>query len=107
VAGVKIPYCDQCGGILKPETISFGQAMPEEKMRRAMNHAQECDLCMVLGSSLVVYPAASIPILAVQSGAPLMIVNRDETPLDNEARVLIHDSISRVLQEMLKLAFFS
>lgn len=104
---IKVPYCDDCGGILKPDTISFGQAMPEEKMRRAIAHAQECDLCVVLGSSLVVYPAASIPVLAVQSGAPLMIINRDETPLDGEARVVIHDSVSKALDAMLDLAFFS
>ena len=106
-SGIKVPYCDDCGGILKPDTISFGQAMPEEKMRRAISHAQECDLCVVLGSSLVVYPAASIPVLAVQSGAPLMIINRDETPLDGEAHVVIHDSVSKALDAMLDLAFFS
>jgi NAD-dependent deacetylase len=105
--GVKVPYCDQCGGILKPDTISFGQAMPEDKMKRAMGHARECDLCMVLGSSLVVYPAAAVPAVAVQSGTPLMIINRDETPLDSEADVVIHDSVSKVLDEVLALAFFS
>lgn len=105
--GIRVPYCDDCGGILKPETVSFGQAMPENEMKRAISHAHECDLCMVLGSSLVVYPAASIPMVAAQNGAPLIIVNRDETPLDGEARVVIHDSLSRVLDEMLALAFFS
>jgi NAD-dependent deacetylase len=105
--GVKVPYCDQCGGILKPDTISFGQAMPEEKMKRAMDHAGDCDLCLVLGSSLVVYPAAAVPAVSVRSGAPLMIINRDETPLDSEAHVVIHDSVSKVLDEVLALAFFS
>jgi NAD-dependent deacetylase len=100
-AGVKIPYCDDCSGILKPDTISFGQAMPEDKMARAFRHAQECDLCIVLGSSLVVYPAASIPVQAHQSGAKLIIINLDETPLDPQADLVIHESVSEVLGAMV------
>ena len=103
-SGVKVPYCDDCSGILKPDTISFGQAMPEEKMVTAMMHARECDLCIVLGSSLVVYPAASIPLTAVQNGAKLMIINRDETPLDSMASLVIHESVSHVLGEMLEMS---
>lgn len=100
-SGVRVPYCDDCSGILKPDTISFGQAMPEEKMARAIRYAEECDLCIVLGSSLVVYPAASVPVHAVESGAKLMIINRDETPLDSLAEVVIHESVSRALEEMI------
>lgn len=100
-AGAKIPYCDDCSGILKPDTISFGQAMPEDKMARAFRHAQECDLCIVLGSSLVVYPAASIPVQAHQSGAKLIIINLDETPLDPQADLVIHESVSEVLGAMV------
>lgn len=96
-SGVKVPYCDDCAGILKPDTISFGQAMPEKEMERAVRHSKECDLCMVLGSSLVVYPAASIPIHAAENGAKLMIINRDNTPLDSNAHLVIHDSVSKVL----------
>lgn len=99
--GVRIPYCDDCSGILKPDTISFGQAMPEEKMARAFRHARECDLCIVLGSSLVVYPAASVPIQAHQAGARLIIVNRDETPLDPRAELVIHESVSVALGQMM------
>ena len=101
-SGVKVPYCDDCSGILKPDTISFGQAMPEEKMATAIVHARECDLCIALGSSLVVYPAASIPLTAAQSGAKLMIINLDETPLDSIANLVIHESVSHVLGEMLE-----
>jgi len=100
--GVNVPYCDDCSGVLKPDTISFGQAMPEEEMAQAITYARECDLCMVLGSSLVVYPAASVPTVAVDNGARLMIINRDETPLDNIADVVVHDSVSRVLSEMIE-----
>ena len=101
--GVKVPYCDDCSGILKPDTISFGQAMPEEKMVRAINHALECDLCITLGSSLVVYPAASVPAKAVESGAKLMIINRDETPLDSVADVVVHESVSKALGKMVDM----
>ena len=97
-AGNKAPECDVCGGILKPATISFGQSMPEDKMTRAMGYAEICDLCVVLGSSLVVQPAALVPAHAARSGAPLMIVNRDPTPLDDQAEVVLHMS---VLKELL------
>ena len=100
-SGVKVPYCDDCAGILKPDTISFGQAMPEDKMADALMYARECDLCIVLGSSLVVYPAASVPVHAVQNGAKLLIINRDETPLDAEADLVCHESLSKALGQMV------
>jgi NAD-dependent deacetylase len=100
-SGVKVPYCDHCGGILKPDTISFGQAMPQEKMDLAFMYADQCDLCIVLGSSLVVYPAASVPAHAVRKGSRMIIINRDPTPLDAEADLVIHESVSKALGEML------
>jgi NAD-dependent deacetylase len=102
-SGVKVPYCDDCSGILKPDTISFGQAMPADKMALAFTYARECDLCIVLGSSLVVYPAASVPAHAVERGAALMIINRDETSLDSVAEVVIHESVSRAMGEMVAM----
>jgi NAD-dependent deacetylase len=104
-SGVKVPYCDDCRGILKPDTISFGQAMPEEEMERSIRYAGICDLCIVLGSSLVVYPAASVPIHAVRSGARLMIVNRDPTPQDMDADLVIRQSVSEALDQMLRILF--
>lgn len=100
-SGVKAPYCEECGGILKPDTISFGQSMPMDKMERAMRIAAICDLCLVLGSSLVVHPAASIPEEALRRGARLVIVNRDPTHLDEQADLVIHESIGGVLQAMI------
>lgn len=100
-SGVKDPACDACSGVLKPDTISFGQAMPQEKVQESLRLARECDLCLVLGSSLVVYPAASIPAYAVQQGARLVIVNRDETPLDGSADVVIHGSVGEVLPRIM------
>ena len=101
--GEKDPHCDTCSGPLKPATISFGQAMPEDKMGLAFQYARECDLCIVLGSSLVVYPAASIPEHAVHQGAKLMIINLTPTPLDAQADLVIHDSVSKALGEMVGL----
>ena len=101
-SGVKVPYCDDCAGILKPDTISFGQAMPEDKMADALMYARECDLCIVLGSSLVVYPAASVPVHAVKNGARLIIINRDETPLDAEADLVCHESLTKALGQMVR-----
>ncbi len=105
-SGIKVPYCDDCSGILKPDTISFGQAMPEDKMARAMAYSRECNLCIVLGSSLVVYPAASVPVHAVQNGAKLMIINRDETPLDGGADLVSHESVSEALGGMIDILGF-
>ncbi|MEW6669654.1 MAG: Sir2 family NAD-dependent protein deacetylase [Thermodesulfobacteriota bacterium] len=100
--GLKAPSCDSCKGILKPETISFGQAMPEDKMADALRYAQECDVCMVLGSSLVVYPAASVPLHAAEQGAKLVIINRDPTPLDSQAEVVIHASLGVTLTDIME-----
>jgi len=101
-AGVRVPYCDDCSGVLKPETISFGQAMPEDKMAAAFRYAEACDLCMVLGSSLVVYPAAAIPMHAADSGAKLMIINRDETPQDDRADLVIRASLGETLSRIME-----
>ncbi len=80
------PLCP-CGGYLKPATISFGQSLREEDLRRAAQAAEEADLVVALGSTLSVYPAASIPLLAAQRGAPLVIINRGPTDLDTHPAV--------------------
>jgi NAD-dependent deacetylase len=79
------PHCEACGGIVKSATISFGQAMPQDEMRRATLAAHGADLVLAIGSSLVVYPAAGLPLLARDNGAVLLILNRGETGLDEEA----------------------
>src|SRR5690606_29759355 len=83
--------CKLCGGILKSATISFGQQMPELPMRRAEEETMACDLFLVLGSSLSVYPAADFPLRAKQRGAKLVIVNRDPTPMDEIEDLVIHE----------------
>jgi NAD-dependent deacetylase len=82
---VRAPRCEVCGGIVKSATISFGQAMPQEEMRRATLAAREADVMLAIGSSLVVYPAAGLPLLARDCGATFLILNRGETGLDGEA----------------------
>jgi NAD-dependent deacetylase len=95
----EIPVCPACGGLVKSATISFGQAMPEEPMRRAREASLDCDLFLVLGSSLVVYPAAGFPLLAKEAGARLAIVNREPTELDRYADLVLHDEIGPALTE--------
>jgi NAD-dependent deacetylase len=91
------PVCEVCGGHVKTGTISFGQAMPEEAMRRAHIETQNCDLFLAIGSSLVVYPAAGFPILAKRNGAALVIINRDPTDLDELADLVLNLEIGETL----------
>ena len=90
------PDCTSCGGIVKSATISFGQAMPAEAMRRAQDLAESCDLFLAVGSSLVVYPAAAFPLHAKRNGAALVIVNREPTELDPYADLVIRGEIGEV-----------
>ena len=94
----KAPNCDQCGGMLKHATISFGQSLQPEVLESATTLARTADLLLVLGSSLVVEPAASLPRLAKQQGARVVIVNRDETPQDATADQVFHESIGATLE---------
>ena len=93
----RVQPCSGCGGIVKSATISFGQAMPEDAMRRAQKATEACDLMVVAGSSLVVYPAAGFPEYAKQLGARVAILNREETPLDSIADVVVHEEIGPTL----------
>jgi NAD-dependent deacetylase len=100
-AGDLAPECDRCGGLLKPATISFGQAMPAREMQLASEAAKDCDLFLAVGSSLVVYPAASLPELAKRYGAALIIINRTPTPMDAIADLVINDEIGKTLQKLI------
>lgn len=92
------PTCRACGGLVKTATISFGQAMPEEEMRRAEVASLSCDLFLAIGSSLAVQPAAGFPLIAAQNGAKLVIINREETPFDRFADLVVREDIGDVLQ---------
>jgi NAD-dependent deacetylase len=99
-----IPTCRRCGGLVKTAIISFGQAMPEAPMRDAEEETLACDLFLVLGSSLSVYPAAGFPIMAKRNGARLAILNRDPTELDRIADLVLNDEIGPALTEAVGAA---
>jgi NAD-dependent deacetylase len=95
--GERLPQCTGCGGHIKTATISFGQSMPEEEMARAQAAALSADLFIVLGSSLVVYPAAGFPNMAKCNGARLVIVNREPTNQDDTADLVINAEIGSTM----------
>jgi NAD-dependent deacetylase len=97
LAGEAVPRCEACGGLLKPATVSFGQALPADVLTEAAELARTCGCLMALGSSLAVHPAAALPMVARRAGAALVVVNREPTPVDPFATVVIHGDVSRVL----------
>jgi NAD-dependent deacetylase len=100
--GLEEPRCDDCQGILKPETVYFGEAMPQKALSDATMYSSECDLFIVIGSSLVVYPAAYMPSYAVDAGAKLAIVNLTPTHMDNEATLIIQAMAGEVMSKTLE-----
>ena len=92
-----LPLCDDCGGHVKGATISFGQPMPEGPMVRAHEETMACDLFLATGSSLVVYPAAGFPQTAAQNNAHLVILNREPTPMDEMADLVLNMEIGPTL----------
>ena len=96
-----LPVCERCEGIVKTATISFGQAMPEIQMARAQDETLQCDLFIVLGSSLVVYPAAGFPRIAKRRGARLAILNRDPTDQDEDADLVLHSEIGPTMSRVV------
>jgi NAD-dependent deacetylase len=95
------PSCT-CGGFIKTATVSFGQAMPEEPMRRADELSRDCDLFLAIGSSLVVWPAAGFPLTAKQNGATLVIINREPTDHDAVADLVIRGDIGDALLPFIR-----
>lgn len=91
------PRCSQCGGLLKPNTISFGQQLNHEDLAIAQKMCLSCDLLIAVGSTLVVHPAASFPVTAKRKGAKLAIITLSETPLDNEADFVFHQKLGDFL----------
>ena len=91
------PDCEACGGHIKTATISFGQPMPVAAMSAAREAVVRADLFLAIGSSLVVYPAAAFPVLAKEKGARLVIINREATPLDSIADMVINGEIAEVM----------
>jgi len=102
--GEEIPDCEVCHGMLKPNVVLFGEQLPYEVLQEASHRSSNCDLFIVVGSTLVVYPAAYMPIYAVQAGAKLVIINLSSTPMDAEAAVLIRakagEAMSRIVDRV-------
>ena len=102
------PRCRVCGGMfLKPTVVLFGEAMPADAVAEATDLARNADVMVVVGSSLVVYPAAEIPMVAVRAGAPLIVVNAEPTPYDHLAEVVIRGRSGEVLPELAYRALTS
>jgi NAD-dependent deacetylase len=100
-AAGEVPACPFCGGLLKPDVVFFGEALPEKTLTEATRRAAACDLMIVVGSSLVVYPAAALPAFAKQAGARLVIVNLSPTPLDEAADLVIRAPAGEVMGRLL------
>jgi NAD-dependent deacetylase len=102
--GEQIPDCEACHGMLKPNAVLFGEQLPYEVLTEASHRSSNCDLFIVVGSTLVVYPAAYMPVYAVQAEAKLVIVNLSSTPMDEEATVLIKakagEALSRIVDKV-------
>ena len=98
------PRCPKCGGtFLKPTVVLFGEPMPTDAINQAFDLARQADVMLVVGSSLVVYPAADVPLVAIQSGARLIEINAEPTPFDRFASVVIHGRSGEVLPEIARL----
>ena len=104
IAGEEEPPCVDCGGILKPTTVSFGEPMPRRPLASAEGMMRQSDLVLVVGSTLVVYPAAGLPEIGVRAGARLAIVNMSETPLDHLAAVVLRGRAGEILSVAVALA---
>jgi len=99
-----IPLCANCNGILKPDVILFGEQLPQSAWFEAQNAARQCDLMVVAGSSLEVLPVAGLPMLAVDRGAHLVVINNSPTYVNVRADVVIMDDVAIILPEIAKRA---
>jgi NAD-dependent deacetylase len=96
----QVPHCE-CGGVMKPDVILFGEQLPIRVLNQAMEEARTCDLILVAGSSLEVTPAADIPFLAVDSGAKAIMVNLEPTAFDTHADVVIRGDVAQILPRLV------
>jgi NAD-dependent deacetylase len=100
LATKEIPLCPHCGGVLKPNVILFGEVLPVRVLNEAQRQARLCDVLLVAGSSLAVAPAGDLPLLALATGAKLIIINKEITPLDEMADVVIHGDVVDILPQL-------
>jgi len=100
--GIEVPDCPDCQGILKPDAVFFGEALPQEILQEAIRRSRNCDLFIVIGSTLVIYPAAYVPTYAAEAGAKLAIVNLTATPFDHFATVIIRDKAGDIMFKVME-----
>jgi NAD-dependent deacetylase len=96
-----IPHCPQCGGVLKPNVILFGEQLPIQELIAAQKATARCDVMLVAGSSLEVAPACDLPIKAKQHGATVVLINLEKTPIDSAAQIIIRDDVAAVLPQIV------
>ncbi|MCX6002394.1 MAG: NAD-dependent deacylase [Chloroflexi bacterium] len=97
----ELPVCEHCRGILKPDAVFFGESLPQAVLSEAARRAAQSDLCIVIGSTLVVYPAAQIPVYACDAGAKLVIINIGATPMDSKAAVRIEGKAGETMTAVI------
>lgn len=101
------PVCEKCQGLMKPDVVFFGEMLPQDTLMSAQIESTKCDLFMVIGSSLVVYPAAYMPVYAKQSGAKIVIINMGDTGQDNIADIFINapagDTMERIVAKLKEI----
>jgi len=103
-SGDEVPECSFCRGILKPAGVFFGEPLPQRELKEATECSRKSDVFMVVGSTLMVYPAALMPQYALQSGAKLIIINLSETPLDHRASILLKGKAGEILPQIVSKA---
>lgn len=97
-----VPLCDKCGAVIKPDITFFGELLHEDVIKGAISEAEQADWCIVMGTSLVVYPAASIPEIVVESGGKLILVNRERTRLDSYAEFHFLMELDKFAEEVFE-----
>ena len=102
-AGEEAPDCEVCHGILKPDVVLFGETLPIKVLEEATHRSYNCDLFIVIGSTLVIQPAAYMPVYAARAGAKLVIINLSPTPMDRQATVLIRAKAGETMSRIVKL----
>ena len=100
--GEEVPDCEVCHGILKPDAVLFGEPLPKKILDEAISHSCKCDLFIVIGSTLTVYPAAYVPEYALDAGAKLVIINLSSTPMDKQASLLVRAKAGEVMSKVVQ-----
>jgi NAD-dependent deacetylase len=100
-----IPHCQKCGGVLKPDVILFGEQLPQTSWLQAQREVRQCDLMMVVGSSLEVLPVAGLPMQALDRGAHLVILNNTPTYLNVRADVVILENVAEIIPAIAERVF--